>query len=107
MPQPKGDLARHQGDRHLDADGNGGDHLMFFIKIPPHSSFERGVWIPYLTQLEAERQVANDLLSTDFIEGIYESDVIIPKWQQMDHVDGFPKHVYPDHHTKVMNLKEL
>jgi hypothetical protein len=80
---------------------------MYFIKIPEHGAFTRGIWIPYATKEEAERQVSNDLLSTDFIDGIYTADVVIPRVGFMDHVDGFPEHTFADKHERVMTVKQI
>lgn len=74
--------------------------MAYFIKIPPHSDFEKGIFIPYGTLEEAERQVANDLLSTDFIESI----VAAPYTLDVDE-QGWPKHV--TEHELVHELRAL
>lgn len=78
--------------------------MTVFIKIPPHSDFTRGIFIPYSTVEEAEMQVANDLLSSDFIEGIVESPSTYDGSMQ-DHVGGFPRHVYE--HSVVRTLSQV
>lgn len=76
--------------------------MAYFIKIPKHSNFERGIFIPFRTLEEAQMQMANDLLSTDFIEGIVKAPY------SMDHEGGFPRHVFTnDHVASVGDIKKL
>lgn len=69
--------------------------MAFFLHYVPHGDFERGIFVPFNTQLEAEMQAASDLLNhtdPEFIEQVFECPYELPKfgWMAKD-VGGVPE----------------
>lgn len=95
--------------------------MAYFLHYAPHSDFEQGIFVPYGTQLEAERQAAADLLEgdPDFIMGIFEAEYALPKfgWLKSD-VDArrnaspmweseLMPHLDPEKRKKLMSTSQI
>jgi hypothetical protein len=75
-----------------------------FLHYAAHSDFEQGIFVPFATQEEAERQAAYDLANgtdPDFIEQIFEAPYELPKfgWSSKDVRDH-------DEHDLMPHLNE-
>jgi hypothetical protein len=60
-----------------------------FLHYAPQSDFGQGIFVPFATQVDAERQAASDLangVDPEFIMGIFVEDYSLPKfgWTQKD-----------------------
>ena len=51
--------------------------MAYFLKFQPQGAFEHGIFVPYRTQEEAERQIANDLMNSvrDDFDGIVKASL--------------------------------
>lgn len=89
---------------------------VFFLQYAAHGDFERGVFFPYGTQVEAERQAAYDLANgcdPDFIEQIFEAPYEVPKFgwtrtqaMQTDELELFP-HLVEKNRVRCATRKEI
>jgi hypothetical protein len=76
--------------------------MAYFLHYAAHSDFEQGIFVPYNTQVEAERQAAWDLLNgadPEFIEQIFEAPYETPKFgwtrTQIEAAAGDPASLHP------------
>lgn len=90
---------------------------MYFLQYAPHSDFEQGIFMPFNSQSEAERQAAADLVYAgvdDFLIGLFEAEYggLSPqeKWGAMRNTpDVYRKsgHLDPDNRHHILDLKGL
>ena len=88
--------------------------MAFFLHYTPHSDFEHGIFVPFATQVEAERQAAYDLqhgVDPEYIESIFEAPFDPPKFAwtkaQVDRGDAIPVHLTAAHRTQVHTRKKI
>lgn len=87
----------------------------FFIHYAGHSDFNDGIFVPYATQLEAERQAAFDLgngTDPEYIERIFEAPYELPRFgwtnklRQEREVDLMP-HLVESKRIVVVTKKQI
>lgn len=85
-----------------------------FLHYTAHSDFADGIFVPYGTQVEAERQAAYDLyngIDPEFIEGIFEAPYAVPKfgWTEADKVNGHHDlpHLHSRNRAPLLTRKEI
>jgi hypothetical protein len=90
--------------------------MAFFLHYAAHSDFEQGIFTPYATQEEAERQAAYDLANgtdPDFIEQIFEAPYELPKfgWTRatvdQNHQNDLLPHLDEKRRTRAATAKQI
>lgn len=84
----------------------------FFLHRAPQTHYERGIFAPYSSQEEAERQVAWELhhgADPDMFEGIFKSVLEEPKfgWTQEQMLSHVSPHLVEDNREKVSTKSAL
>ena len=89
--------------------------MSYFLHYTAHGDFDAGIFVPYATRVEAERQAAYDLLhgtDPEFIEGIFEADYALPKFgwtrEQLGAGAGSSSpHLTPSERTPLLTRKQV
>lgn len=84
----------------------------FFLHYAPHSHFEQGIFTPFATQKEAERQAAWDLLhgtDPDYILGVFREKLLVPKfgWTPQQAADAKLPHLDVKRRSYLLDGKAL
>lgn len=86
--------------------------MAHFLHYAAHSDFEQGIFVPFATQEEAERQAAYDLMNgvdPDFIESIFAAPYELPKfgWVPSDVTADPLPHLVEKSRTKVATRNQI